>query len=130
MVMEVKLPYFHGRGSTTVVAVKKLSIAQKLRIHSEMEEKKFDWCNEVFVIKVDFCSKKPKMNFRPNKNKYYRYYKSLLEAYFKLTWSLLKASLKLPWSTFIKDCKELYEWITIKNYRTTKNYKLHRNTNK
>ena len=39
MVMEVKLPYFHGRGSTTVVAVKKSSIAQKLRIHSEMEEK-------------------------------------------------------------------------------------------
>ena len=41
MVMEVKLPYFHGRGSTTVVAVKKSSIAQKLRIHSEMEEKNF-----------------------------------------------------------------------------------------
>ena len=39
MLMEVKLPYFHGRGSTTVVAVKKSSIAQKLRIHSEMEEK-------------------------------------------------------------------------------------------
>ena len=41
MLMEVKLPYFHGRGSTTVVAVKKSSIAQKLRIHSEMEEKNF-----------------------------------------------------------------------------------------
>ena len=39
MVMEVKLPYFHGRASTTVMAVKKSSIAQKLRIHSEMEEK-------------------------------------------------------------------------------------------
>ena len=39
MVMEVKLPYFHGRASTTVMAVKKSSIAQKLRINSEMEEK-------------------------------------------------------------------------------------------
>ena len=42
---------------------------------------KYDCCNQVFVIKVDFCSDKPKMNFRPNKHKYYRHYKSLLELY-------------------------------------------------